>query len=87
VNNDRLYIGGNPERLRQSAYRVITRSQDEPEVQVMAMAVALYATCDALNVDIRQLLVSCERMKGDLDGPFTNTFDALREYAQQEIGR
>jgi hypothetical protein len=53
----------------------------------MGMAVALYATCEALDINIRQLLEGCERMKRDLDGPFVGTFDALREYARGEIGR
>jgi hypothetical protein len=51
------------------------------------MAVALYATCTALNIDIRQLLESVERMQRDLDGPFVGTFRALQEYACKEIGR
>jgi hypothetical protein len=87
VNTDRLTVGGNPTALRNAAYRTISRTQDVPEVQVMGMAVALYATCEALGIDIRQLLVSCERMKHDLDGPFVGTFAALREYARGEIGR
>jgi len=51
------------------------------------MAIAFYATCEALNIDIRQLLVSVERMKDDLDGPFVNMFRSLEEYARNEIGR
>lgn len=87
MNTDKLTTGGNPTSVRQAAYRVISRTQDAPEVQVLGMAVALYATCEALDIDIRQLLVGCERMKRDLDGPFVGTFDALREYARGEIGR
>jgi len=87
MNSDRLYTGGDPEQLRRAAYRVITRTQDEPEIQVLAMATALFATCQALDVDIRQLLVSVERMKNDLDGPFVYTFDAIEAYARNEIGR
>ena len=87
MNMDRINSGGNPHVLRAAAFRVIDRTQDIPEVQVQAMALALYATCEALNVDIKQLLVSMERMKNDLDGPFVGTFAALREYAINEIGR
>jgi len=87
MNMDQINTGGNPAQLRNAAYRVISRTQDEPEVQVQAMALALFATCDALNVDIKQLLVSMERMKNDLDGAFVGTFAALREYAINEIGR
>lgn len=68
-------------------YKVIDRTQDDPEVQVQAMGLALYAVCDALDIDIKRLLLTCERMTTDLDGPFVSTYLALREYARQEIGR
>ena len=73
--------------MRQATFRVIDRTQDRPEMQVLATAIALYSMCDALNIDIKQLLVSVERMTNDLDGPFVSTFAALREYAIKEIGR
>lgn len=85
MNKDRLTTGANAVRVRDAAYRAITKTQDDPAVQVLGMAVALYATCEALNVDIKQLLVSCERMKNDLDGPFIGTFRAIRDYAQGEL--
>lgn len=87
MNRDKLLTGGDPERLRRAAYRVITRTQDDPATQVKGMALALYATCEALDINIRDLLVAVERMKGDLDGPFTSTFRALEAYAREEIGR
>ncbi len=43
------------------------------EANAEGMALALFATCEALDIDIRQLLVSMERMKNDLNGPFTST--------------
>lgn len=86
MNSDQLTTGGNPTSLRKAAFRVISKTQDDPSIQVLAMALALYATCDALNVDIRQLLISVERMRDDLDAPFTSTFDAIRAYAVHEIG-
>lgn len=87
MNKDKLTTGGNPNRLRQAAYRCITRTQDDPPTQVLGMALALSATCDALNIDIRQLLTSMDRMRNDLDGPFVGTFAAIRDYARNEIGR
>lgn len=87
MNTDRLFsAGGDPALMRRAAYRVISRTQDEPEVQVQAMGIALFATCRALRIDIKQLLVSMERMSNDLDGPFQGTFSAIEEYARQEIG-
>ena len=87
MNTDKLTVGGDPGKLRQAAYRVISQSQETPEVQLLGMAIALVATCDALGVDIRALLESAERMGDDLDGPFQSQFAALREYAQQEMRR
>lgn len=87
MNRDQLNTGGDPARLRGAAYRVISRTQDDPATQVQGMALALFATCEALDIDIRQLLTSMERMKNDLNGPFTSTFSALEEYARNEIGR
>lgn len=87
MNRDQFNTGGNPVRLRQAAYRCISRTQDDPSTQVQGMALALFATCRALNVDIKQLLVSIERMERDLNGPFVSTFRALEAYARNEIGR
>lgn len=89
MNNDRLIgsAAASPYTMRTAMFRVIDRTQDDPEVQVQAMGLALYAVCDALDIDLRRLLTTCERMAVDLDGPFTSTFMALREYASQEIGR
>jgi len=87
MNTDKLTTAGDPGALRRAAYRVISRTQDEPHIQLLAMAIALIATCDALSVDVRQLLVGTERMRDDLDGAFQSQFAALREYAQKEIGR
>ena len=87
MNKDLLSVGSNPARLRQAAYRVISQTQDHPAIQVQGMAVALVATCQALDIDIRELLECTERMKADLDGPFVSTFDALEAYAINEIGR
>lgn len=89
MNRDKLFTlcAADADTMRQAVYRVIDRTQDEPEVQVQAMAIALYSTCKALRLDIRQLLTNIERMENDLDGPFTSTFRALEAYAKNEIGR
>lgn len=85
---DQLSVASrDPQRLRQAAFRVISDTQDDPAVQVEAMAVALYATCEALDVDIRWLLESTRMRCKDLDGPFVSMFRAIEEYARNEIGR
>lgn len=78
-------IGGNPELTRAAAYRVISVSQDEPDHQLLGMGLAFYASCRALNIDIKQALISLERMHDDLDGPFVGTLRALEEYAKNEL--
>lgn len=76
-----------PVRTRMSAYRVITRTQDDPAMQVAGIAVSLVAICRALDIDMRALIEQSERMADDLDGPFQSTFRALQAYACNEIGR
>jgi len=87
MDRDKLFGATDPTRLRQQAFLVISRTQDDPEVQLQAMGIALYATCEALGVDVKELLTSCERMKNMLDGPFVYVFRSIEEYARNEIGR
>lgn len=76
-----------PVRLRQATYRVITRTQDDPAMQVAGMAIALTAVCRALDINMRSLIEQSERMADDFDGPFQSTFRAMEAYARNEIGR
>lgn len=87
MNQDKLYgtIARDPTQMRQAMYGVLSRLQDQPEVQLQATAMCLYAMCNALNVDIRRLLMSVERMQNDLDGPYTSTYRALEAYAREQL--
>lgn len=85
MNQDKINTGGNPERLRQAAYKVISAGQDDPALQLLGTTVALLAMCDALRVDVRRLLESGDRLRHDLDGPFTSTMRAIEAYAQGEL--
>lgn len=76
-----------PVRLRMSAYRVITRTQEDPAMQVAGMAISLVAVCRALGIDMRALIEQSEGVADNLDGPFQSTFRALEAYARNEIGR
>ena len=76
-----------PTRLRQATYLVISRTQDDPAMQVAGMAIALTAVCRALDIDMRALIEQSEKMADDFDGPFQSTFSALEAYARNEIGR
>jgi hypothetical protein len=75
-----------PVAMRAAMYKVISNSQDRPEVQVQAMAMALVATCDALDIDVKDILNTVEQLAADLNGPFTSTFIALKAYAREQIG-
>ncbi len=89
INRDKLFgmCAAYPGQMRMAMYKVISNSQDTPEVQVQAMAMALLATCKALDIDVKDMLNTAEQMAADLDGPFRSTFLALEEYARNEIGR
>jgi len=88
LNRDRLIgmCATHPTEMRNAMYKVISNSQDLPEVQVQAMAMALVATCSALNIDVKEILNTVERMRNDLEGPFNSTFRALEAYAREQIG-
>jgi len=85
---DRLSFAGiNPARLRNVTYKLISRVQDDPDIQIRATALALYTMCQAAGVDIRTLLANTDRLMNDLDGPFSGEIRAMREYTKHEIGR
>lgn len=87
MNRDHFNTGMEPSRVREMTYRLLSVTQDEPSLQVLSTGMVFYALCRALDLDIKQLLTSIERMHRDLDGPFTTHFRALEEYARNEIGR
>lgn len=88
INRDKLIgmCAAHPRDMRTAMYKVISDTQDRPEVQLQAMGMALMATCKALDVDVNELLCAIDRMNADLDGPFVSTYLALTAYARAEIG-
>lgn len=89
MNKDKVYgmAASDPVAMREAMYGVLSRLQDQPEVQVQATAMCLLAMCNALDIDVRRLLSTVDRMIEDLDGPFVYTFRSLEEYAKDMIGR
>ena len=89
INRDKLLgmAATHPVAMRTAMYKVLSNTQDRPEVQLQAMGMALVATCGALKVDVKEVLTTVEQMAADLDGPFASTFRALEAYARNEIGR
>lgn len=87
VDRDKLFGGiEDPVTFRQQAYNVLSDTQDNPEMQLQAIGLTLYAMCEALNVDIRELLTACETIKNEQDGPFVYIFRSIEEYTRNEIG-
>lgn len=84
---DRLARGGQPDRLRASAFRALDRTQDDPAVQIRGLALALCAAGRAVGVEFRELITTTELMLDDLDAPYAPTIQAIQEYAIHEIGR
>lgn len=89
MNTDKLYgmPAADPDALRQAMYSVVVKLQDQPQVQLQGTAMCLLAMCKALNVDVRRLLVSTERMSNDIDSPFSSHFRALEAYAREQMRR
>lgn len=84
---DRISFGAmDAGRVRQAAFGVIHRTQKDPAMQLVGMALALFATCEALDIDIGWLLEQTARRRTELDGAFVGTFEAIREYARGELG-
>lgn len=74
-------------RLRNAAFRVIDRTQDEPEQQIQAMGLALVCACAGVGLDVREVLTACDRIRTIQDGPYVGTYRAIEAYARNEIGR
>jgi hypothetical protein len=89
MNTDRIFgvIAKDPEHLRKAMYLVLSRLQDEPEVQLQATAMCLLVMCRACKIDMRQLLTSVERMVNDADSPFSVQVPALENYAREQVRR
>ena len=88
VDRDVLFGGiKDPVAFREQAYLVLSNTQDRPETQLQAIALTLYSMCEALDVDIRELLTAIERVKNEQDGPFVYIFRSIEEYTRNEIGR
>jgi len=87
VDRDKLFGGiKDPVLFRQQAYKVLSDTQDQPETQLQAIGLTLYAMCNALNVDIRELLTAVERIRDEQDGPFVYIFRSIEEYTRNEVG-
>lgn len=75
-----------PASIRNPAFRVIERIQYvDPAAQITATAVALCAMCQAIGLDMRDVINVAENTLRDADGPYYEHIKAIRDYAKGEL--
>ena len=83
---DKLRYFSNGAGLRKPMVQVINAVQDlQPHVQILAVAIALEAMCDGINHDAMAVVNQVRRAKQDVRSPFSQQYDAMREYAKGEL--
>lgn len=88
MDRDKLFGGiKDPVLFREQAYKVLSDTQDHPEMQIQAIGLCLFAMCEAIGLDINELFTAVERIKNEQDGPFVYIFRSIEEYTRNEIGR
>lgn len=90
MNNDALKdairFGTTPAAVRKAMYKQLTAAQSErPGAQVLGAATLLIVLAEATGLDVPELLRHVERMRSDLDSPFTHQIGAAIEYARGEL--
>lgn len=77
-----------PDAIRRPAFSVIDRIQHfDPAAQITGTAVALCAMVEACGLSMRDVIVVAENTLRDCEGPYTETIQAIRAYAHNEITR
>jgi len=88
TTRDGISLLSNPARLRGPAFQIINRMQHiRPEHQVLGTAVALVAITETLNIDLSVLIGQAKRVLADVDGPYTEHIQAIRDFAANEMRR
>lgn len=74
--------------LRVPAFRIIDALQgSHPSHQMEALALALTAMAQTLNLNPHDLVERAKRQLPDAEGPFTEQLQAIRDYAKGELRR
>lgn len=83
---DSLAFFSNGAGLREPMVAVIDVNQSlAPHVQILAAATALMVMCEGIDYDPHQVLAQLDRAKSNIDAPFANQYQAMREYARGEF--
>lgn len=85
---DGVNWAASPAQLRVPAFEVINRVQRvTPSHQILGTAVALVAMCEAVGLDVKNVLTKAHNSMAHTEGPFTHHVQAIRQYATNEIHR
>jgi len=78
---------GEVERLQEASFQVINRLQHlPPHNQVQGTALALVAMCEALNINIHELVRQARRAADHISA-YDPRIKAIRDYASNELRR
>lgn len=85
---DQVALSFNLPRLRKGAFTVIDRVQSlTPGEQLLGSGLAVVAMAEACGIEPHELIERAKNAMAEAEGPFTSQLQAIRAYAQNEIGR
>lgn len=85
--NDRITWFTDLPALRRGAFRTLDLLQSEPNtaVQYLGPAVAFVAMAETLGRDPHEDIVRIRRMMADINGPFSEQINAIKDYTKGEL--
>lgn len=89
TTNDRITAFAKPALLRDAAFGVLDKVQTipAPEVRYLAPLAVAAVIAQQLGRDIHEDIQGVRRMICAAEGPFTDHFQAMRDYVTQEIAQ
>lgn len=83
---DQLSFLSNAAGLRAPLVKTVSAVQDyEPHLQLLGIAATLVCLADAIGINPHDLISRAQRAAADIDGPFANQWQAMRDYARGEL--
>lgn len=75
-----------PRLLREPIVACIDANQRQPRhIAALAPVATAVVVCEALGVDVHDMVELIKNMENDLDSPFAVEFRAMKEYARGEL--
>jgi hypothetical protein len=82
----RISAASSPAKFREPAFRVLDALQfSPPEVQLDALFLTAVAMSLTIGLDPHEMVTRAKRILPDADGPFTDQFAAMTDYAKGEL--